>query len=187
MPGSAMSVGTSRGKLAAVLRHDLLGRGVQAASAAVVAQALPQAQHLLLVGGRKRLDCRKRRDETLEIRLHCRNGRLLQHHLADPHAIGIARPPPRQVAGVLAVPREQPPAKRCALTRRRELLPRCSPLPCACRGRGRPGSLAESHASFERGHQFDQRLLAVAEEHQAIVGGEQRIGNARRSPGSGFA
>ena len=50
---------------------------------------------------------RKALQELRVVRQHRLHPRLLQHHLADPHTIRIARPSPRQVARMLGIPSEQ--------------------------------------------------------------------------------
>jgi len=91
-------------ELAAVARDKLLGRGVELASTPIVTQPLPQAEHLPLVGCGKGMHVGQCADEPREILADRRHLRLLQHDLADPHAIGIAGAPPGQIAGVRAVP-----------------------------------------------------------------------------------
>ena len=49
----------------------------------------------------------KAREETLEVRNHRLDLRLLQHHLAEPHAIGRAIITPRQIARIGAKPNQQ--------------------------------------------------------------------------------
>ena len=78
----------------------------------VVAQTFPQPQHSLLLGPGKGLDGRKRPHEALEIRGNRGHLRLLQHDLAHPDPIRIARLPPRQVPSVLAVPGAKPASQR---------------------------------------------------------------------------
>ena len=115
MPGSLRNSLTYLGNAAAMFGDDLLRGRVKLPRTAVVAEAFPQSQHLLLVGRRQPRDVRKRADEPREIVAHRRHLRLLQHDLADPHAIRIARAPPGQIAGMLRVPGQQSAAQRLLL------------------------------------------------------------------------
>ena len=72
-------------------RGDLAGAGDQVAGAGVIAEAGPVGEHLLVARRRQRLDRRPARDEALETRLHRGDRGLLQHHLAQPDAIGVGR------------------------------------------------------------------------------------------------
>ena len=107
MPGSDCSCVDVARKLAGVFGGDFLRGGVQLPRTAIVAEAFPQPQHLSLVGRGERVHIRKRRDEAFEVVADRGDLRLLQHDLADPDAVRIARLPPGQVAGVIGVPGEQ--------------------------------------------------------------------------------
>src|SRR5258707_9941607 len=90
-----------------MLRDNLLRRLLQVARPAVVAKPGPQAQHFLLRRGGKGVNVRKALEKPLVVRNHRGDSRLLQHNFREPHAIRIARAPPRQVTLELPKPREQ--------------------------------------------------------------------------------
>ena len=75
----------------------LLRAGLQALSTRVVAHALPLAQDI----GQRRLgqglDTGKTLDPTLPATIHTAHLSLLEHDLANPDGIGVARIAPRQV------------------------------------------------------------------------------------------
>ena len=83
------------------IAHTLRG-AVQVAGAGVIAEAGPEVQHF--VDGRvgQRHDVRKARNETLEVRDHRRDLRLLQHDLRHPHAVRRTVALPRQVVATAA-------------------------------------------------------------------------------------
>ena len=91
-----------------MLGDDDLCREMKLPGAAVVAKALPKPQHAIFASAGQVGDCRQRRDKSVEIWLDRGDGRLLQHDLAYPHPIRIAIAPPRQIAGMPAVPGQQP-------------------------------------------------------------------------------
>src|SRR5262245_41796588 len=94
-------------------------RLMQLPSPAIVAKPFPEPQHLLLRGGGERGDRRKRLKEPPEIRHDSGHQGLLQHHLADPNGIWIARMPPGQITSVLAKPIEKATAKIGSKARRK--------------------------------------------------------------------
>jgi hypothetical protein len=83
---------------AAPLRADLLRARPQVARARVVAEPGPRGEHVVERCGGERAHRRKLRHPPLPVRDHGRHARLLQHDLADPDRVRIARAPPRQVA-----------------------------------------------------------------------------------------
>ena len=84
---------------------DLPRSGMQISRSRVIAQAAPEPQHLAERRRRKRAHVAEPRDEALEIRNHRLDARLLEHHLREPDAVGIATALPRQiVAPVPALP-----------------------------------------------------------------------------------
>src|SRR5205814_3010627 len=91
------------------------GCGVQIASAVVIAQTLPQPQHVLLVGVGESADRRKGFDEAMEVRNDRGNLSLLEHRLADEDVIWIEmtvlRRPPGKVAAMAVVPIQQSPGE----------------------------------------------------------------------------
>src|ERR1700682_1674648 len=91
-------------KFATVLGNDLLRSSLKISSAAVIAKACPQAEHLLSRSIREFLHCRKPPDESLEIRHSYRNTRLLQHDFRDPSGVSISQATPRQTSFALIKP-----------------------------------------------------------------------------------
>ena len=82
---------------------------MKVAGAAVVAEAFPEAQDFLLVGGSQVGDCGKHVQKTFEKRDDGGNLRLLQHDLANPDAVGIAVTPPWEIAPMRIEPCKQAP------------------------------------------------------------------------------
>lgn len=87
-----------RRQLACEPRVDLFRTGVQRSRARVVPEPGPQREHVVERCGRERRHRRKLRHPALPVRDHGGHARLLQHHLADPDRVRVARAPPRQVA-----------------------------------------------------------------------------------------
>lgn len=73
----------------AMVAHDPPGRLVKVTRPAVVAEALPEAQHLLLVGRRECSERGPAVHEATEIIHHRGDLGLLEHCFADQHVIGI--------------------------------------------------------------------------------------------------
>ena len=96
-----------RRERAAVPLADQLRGPVQIARAAVIAEPLPQLEHLRLVRCGERTNIRKRLHPSLEIAAHGLDARLLEHDLAHPDAVRRRFAPPRQVSMSLVVPLEQ--------------------------------------------------------------------------------
>ena len=86
---------------------DGLCCGVQVPRAGVVAQALPELEHLVLIGGRQRKHVREALQKALVVAAHSLGAGLLEHDLREPDAVGVARAPPGQLAGVAVVPGKQ--------------------------------------------------------------------------------
>ena len=87
--------------------YDLTGGGPEVAGAAVIAQPLPEFQHLVLGRGGERRNVGKTLRET-EVVLHpLRHAGLLEDHFREPDPVGIARTAPRQVTTLAGVPVEQ--------------------------------------------------------------------------------
>jgi hypothetical protein len=97
-------------------RNFLRGR-VQLPRSAVVSEPLPQPQHLGFLGGREPMYVRERLRKPREVVANRGHLRLLQHDLADPHPIRIARLSPRKIARVLGIPRQQSTTQRLLLGR----------------------------------------------------------------------
>ena len=87
-------------------RHDLLRRGVQVPGAGIVAEPLPEAEHLVLGRGREGADGREALHEPLPVGPSLGHTRLLEDDFAQPHRIRVPGPPPREVPAVLGVPAE---------------------------------------------------------------------------------
>jgi len=85
-------------QLAVPLRGDRFGALLEIARARVVAEAGPRGEHVVERRIGKRAYRRKPRHPALPVRNHRLHPRLLQHDLADPDRVWIARPSPRQVA-----------------------------------------------------------------------------------------
>ena len=85
---------------------------MQIARPAVITQTAPQAQHLIQMGSRQRVDIGKSRQKTLVIAQHGDHLGLLQHDFRQPDAVGVARVLPRQImAAVQPLPIHQTPGK----------------------------------------------------------------------------
>jgi len=101
--------------MAVKLGNDHPGCRMKVTRPAVVAQPLPQAQYVLLARPRKRMNRRPASHEPPVVRHHRRDLRLLQHRLADKHAVRVAklsrRRAPRQAAMMLAIPTKHRPPK----------------------------------------------------------------------------
>ncbi|MCY1205632.1 hypothetical protein D9M72_171850 [compost metagenome] len=89
-------------KGAAEARDHLLRAAVHVARAAVVAQAAPQAEHLVLGAGGQRRHVGEALEKAREVAQHGRDLGLLEHHLREPDAVRIARVLPRQFAATVA-------------------------------------------------------------------------------------
>ena len=96
------------GQAAAEPRDHLGGAAVQVAGARVVAEPGPRREDV--VEGRRRQvgDRREPGHPPLPVRDDGRDPGLLQHDLADPDRVGIAGPPPRQVAARAPVVGDDP-------------------------------------------------------------------------------
>ncbi len=85
-------------QLAAESVADDLRAGVQVARARVVPEPGPRREHVVERRGRERGHRRKPRHPAFPVRDHGGHPRLLQHDLADPDRVRVARAPPRQIA-----------------------------------------------------------------------------------------
>ncbi|CAN5415737.1 hypothetical protein BH11MYX1_BH11MYX1_23840 [soil metagenome] len=94
---AAQLAGRSR-QLASEPRRDRLGTLLQVARARVVAEPRPRGEHVVERSRRERAHGRKLRHPPLPVRDHGLDACLLQHDLADPDRVWIARPAPRQVS-----------------------------------------------------------------------------------------
>src|SRR4029077_14373021 len=79
----------------AELRNSLRSR-VQVPAAGVVAQTAPELQHLVLRSRGQRLHGREATQEALVVRNDGAHLSLLEHHLGEPDAVGVARALPRE-------------------------------------------------------------------------------------------
>jgi endonuclease III len=101
------TAGKRAGKHPSETLYDLTGGGPEVAGAAVIAQPLPEFQHLVLGRGGERRNVGKTLRET-EVVLHpLRHAGLLEDHFREPDPVGIARTTPRQVTTLAGVPVEQ--------------------------------------------------------------------------------
>jgi len=84
---------------------------MQVAGARVITEPLPNLQYLVERCRGERRNIGPACHESVEIWAHSRYGRLLQHDLAEPDAVGIGPAagwcPPRQNAAVAVVPVEK--------------------------------------------------------------------------------
>ena len=94
-----------RGRKAAH-RHDLFRCGVQVPGAGIVAEPLPEPEHLVLGGGGQGLDGREVFQEPFPVGPPLGHARLLENDFTQPHRVRIPGPPPREVPAVLGVPAE---------------------------------------------------------------------------------
>jgi hypothetical protein len=112
----AGGVGSDAGNLAQLARSDrqraaprirnLSCAVPQVARARVIPEACPHGEHVVERGRGERLDRRKPRHPAFPVRDHGLHAGLLQHDLADPDRIRIARTAPRQVTPGAAVMRD---------------------------------------------------------------------------------
>ncbi len=70
---------------------------MQIARARVVAEAAPYRQHVVFIRLRQVLQCWKSLQETVEIRYHRIDLRLLQHDFRQPYPVRIGHLLPRQI------------------------------------------------------------------------------------------
>ena len=93
-------------------RDNLARAAMEIARPGVIAESGPVLDHDLERRFRQRLQRRKARQETLEIRDHRADLRLLQHDLGEPDAVRVARLLPRQVVASGAfLPGDQSPGE----------------------------------------------------------------------------
>jgi hypothetical protein len=119
-----------------LLDHDA-GRPVQVHHPPVAAQVAPGADRVRERRLGEGLHRREALQEALVERDRARHLDLLQHHLGDQDAPGVARAPPRQVAPVLVEPREQLlPHGPVLASAPAAALPRCGQLLRLLRHRG---------------------------------------------------
>ena len=83
-----------------------VGRALERQGAAVVAEALPQLEHIGHRGGRQGIHRGKRRQEPFPEATDARHLGLLQHDLRDEHRVRIVHMAPRQIAVQLVSPGE---------------------------------------------------------------------------------
>ena len=106
-PGQGFEVVISTGHSAGKIRSNGVGRLVQIARAGVIPQSLPRLEHVVL----RRIGEVANRGKPVEKPMVIGNDRiylrLLEHELGEQNAIGVIRVPPRQVAFVLAIPRQE--------------------------------------------------------------------------------
>ncbi len=93
--------------LAVPFVDDDLRRLVQIARSSVIAESFPQLQHIAQRRGSEIVNRRETLEKAVEVRNHRLDLRLLQHHLAEPHAIRRSIVPPGQIACIGAKPVKQ--------------------------------------------------------------------------------
>ena len=79
---------------------------MQVPGAGIVAEPLPEAEHLILGGGGQGLDVGEVFQEPFPVGPSLGHARLLQDDFAQPDRVRIPGPPPREVPAVLGVPAE---------------------------------------------------------------------------------
>jgi hypothetical protein len=106
-PGHVAEVGGGRRDRAGVARDHLGSAAVQVARARVVAEPGPRREHVVERRGGERVHRREPRHPPIPVRDHGRDPGLLQHDLADPDRVRVARPAPWQITARPAVPRDE--------------------------------------------------------------------------------
>lgn len=105
MPGKFAQRLDRVGQAPIELGHDLLRRAVKVARSRIITQPFPQLEHIVERRLCQRLRRRKALGESLKVWYNCNHLCLLQHRLADPDAVWVARlGSPRQVAQVARCP-----------------------------------------------------------------------------------
>ena len=98
-------------KFAGISLDDGAGAGMQVAGARVISEPLPDLQNLVERGCCQRSNIGPTCHESVEIRADCCHCGLLQHDLAEPHAVRVrshtGRRPPWQVPAVTVVRGEE--------------------------------------------------------------------------------
>ena len=89
-------------------RYDLFGGLVQVAGAGVVAQAFPEAEHLVFGGIGQILDGGKVLHETVPVGRSLGNTGLLEDDFTEPDGIWVAGTAPGEVPAVFCVPIQNP-------------------------------------------------------------------------------
>ena len=100
--------------MAVKLGDHLTGGCVQVAGTAIVAKPLPEFQHLVFGGLGQSVNRGEVLREAEVVAEPLLDARLLENHLREPDAVGIARLTPRQVAPMLLVPRYEGGSNRVA-------------------------------------------------------------------------
>src|SRR5262245_60197826 len=113
-PGGVASDARKRERLVEAVREapavpgdDDSRRRVQVAGAAVVAESGPRCEDVVQARGRQVRDGRVGVQKALEVGDDRADRGLLQHDLGDPDPVRIARAPPREIAAVAPVPRDE--------------------------------------------------------------------------------
>ena len=111
MPGRSRAADRLAWKFSGVLFYDFLRRAMQVTAAAVVSEAGPKLEHVVLAGGGQRIDSWEAREETVVVGDDGGDARLLQHHFRHPDAIGVAAGPPGERPPMMREPCQQRPLK----------------------------------------------------------------------------
>ena len=99
--------GAASGERAAVLCGDLFGGFVQVAGAAVIAQPLPEGEHLVFGRGGKGGGGGEGGEKARVVSGNGGHLGLLQHDFGEPDAVGVAAVPGQVVAAVLFLPADE--------------------------------------------------------------------------------
>ncbi len=128
-------LGGAAGQGAAPRGAHLLSAAMQIARARVIAEACPRREDVVERCAGEGVHRREPRHPALPVRDHGGDAGLLQHDLADPDRIRVARTPPREIALHAAVVRDHGPGDRCEV-HRPEVYPRSAPSSrgVSCRG-----------------------------------------------------
>lgn len=94
-------------ELAAMFCEDLLCRLLHVADAGVVAESFPEFVNLVGARESEAFDVGQLAHPAFPVGDHRFHLSLLQHYFRHPDGVGIARAPPREVAGVRGEPVEQ--------------------------------------------------------------------------------
>ena len=86
---ASSSSSRSRGSWPPCSATTVLAAALEVAGAGVIAEPLPHAQHVLLVGGGEVGERREPLEEPVEVRDDRRDLRLLEHRLADEHVVRV--------------------------------------------------------------------------------------------------
>ena len=141
-PGSSRSSSGRRGQLPPRRPSELPCGAVEVARARVVAESRPGGENALLARAGQGPQIRKTPKELAVSAADRADGRLLEHHLGDPDAVGVPRAAPGEAALLAPKPGEQ--------LRPDEIVPRgrLQETVTSVRGAIQPGSFISSRTNF---------------------------------------